>query len=145
MTFWQEIITLTCPICRGYEICNSNFTSTLFKYLLLFWDLSRSLFNSKIKVLSVVPHVGYKYFRHSRQGAILKWHQARRVGCEFVALCEEICDKGRRGSFWGAICVPSFWMFNYLKISCSSNCLLWSKNNTFKLYLTDHIENSTVH
>ena len=26
----------------------------------------------------------------------------------------------------------------------SSNGLLWSKNNTFKLYLTDHIEKFTI-
>ena len=31
MTFWQEIITPTLPICRGYEICQTNFTSTWFK------------------------------------------------------------------------------------------------------------------
>ena len=26
--FWQEIITQTCPICRGYQIFHTNFTST---------------------------------------------------------------------------------------------------------------------
>ena len=28
MTLWQEIITLTRPIRRGYDICHTNFTST---------------------------------------------------------------------------------------------------------------------
>ena len=28
MTFWQEIITLSRPVHRGYEICLTNFTST---------------------------------------------------------------------------------------------------------------------
>ena len=28
MTFWQEIIRLTRPIPRGYEICHTNFIST---------------------------------------------------------------------------------------------------------------------
>ena len=30
MTFGQEIITLTTPFAGGYEICPTNFTSTLF-------------------------------------------------------------------------------------------------------------------
>ena len=32
--FWQEIITLTRTILRGYEICHTNFTSTLLKLVL---------------------------------------------------------------------------------------------------------------
>ena len=62
MNFWQEIITLTCPICRRYEICRTNFTSTQFLCDLIGFD-DNLLFKCVGDLFQIFMFIGTYPFR----------------------------------------------------------------------------------